>query len=277
MIQRRVSPGKDRIDPATPLEQGARNAQANGARLWAKPQSQRTRTGYCARTAQRVGASGPAAAGPSDTAAFRIRRATVGEAPVAADPNRRSRGNNSTRRSVWTCCGWSVGHSRAPQRLQPTKRLSKSRAAPLPFLRIQHKPRMARIVFDIGHRLPLLLSVAHVNVEISIRPKTASPAKNPVCFVSRMFLPALDNFGHRRRTHLEQDMRMIRHDAPRSQFVALAVKEADSLLGNRGDLSLPQMTIAAAMLKNSPWTPTTLTSNGPRTTSPPSCDAVKVR
>src|SRR5258708_29034995 len=114
MIQRTVSPGKDRIDPETPREQGARKAQANGARLWAKPQSQRTRTGYCARTAQRVGASGPAAAGPSDTAAFRIRSATVGKAPVAADANGILRSNGSARRSVRACCGWSVGHSRAP-------------------------------------------------------------------------------------------------------------------------------------------------------------------
>src|SRR5260370_476323 len=87
---------------------------ARGARLWAKPQSQRMRTEGRPGIFQRVAAFGAAAAGPADTAALRSRSATVGEAPVAADAKGRVRRNISTRRGVWTCCGWSCGHSRAP-------------------------------------------------------------------------------------------------------------------------------------------------------------------
>jgi len=44
---------------------------ADGARVWAKPQSQQRRTEKRVGVAQRLLTFGPAAAGPSDTAALR--------------------------------------------------------------------------------------------------------------------------------------------------------------------------------------------------------------
>src|SRR5713226_10369028 len=57
----------------------------------------------------------------------RVRSATVDEVPVAAAAQGEARWSGSARRCTRPCCGWSFGHSRAPQRRQHSKRVSQAR------------------------------------------------------------------------------------------------------------------------------------------------------
>src|SRR5436190_9224228 len=80
---------------------------------------------------------------------------------------------DSTQRGFQTCCGSQSSQSRAPLESQHAELITKSRAAPRPIFRIKHQLRFRRIVFNVTNGLPLVLGIAHVSVEIILRPECA--------------------------------------------------------------------------------------------------------
>src|SRR6266516_1150575 len=121
------------------------------------------------------------------------------------------------------------------------------RTAPLPLFRFRAQASADRVVDRVGHATRMVVVIPYQMVIRFALPELTRTAQHFVGFLRGERFPTVQHAAQRfRRARPDDDMHVIGHDNPRSQFVTLAVKKLQRISHELSDFRLPKETVAVA-------------------------------
>ena len=110
-----------------------------------------------------------------------------------------------------------------------------ARAAELPVSRFGHETRNNRVLFDIRYESLVAVFVSNDVIERFLLPDRSAAIQPPVDPTPGETLPRLEDSGKDVLTkRRDDDVHMVRHDAPRAQGVSLALEMEQRTLDDGG-------------------------------------------
>ena len=107
-----------------------------------------------------------------------------------------------------------------------------------------HQPGFHGVVPNVANGALLMFVITHVGVPVVRLPESSLLAQQLVGLPRRVSFPALNDLGHRCRTHFKQHMHMIGHHHPGDQPVVCAIEMPQGCRHDRRDVCIPQMTVS---------------------------------